>query len=165
MKKALPGDRDILGRMYRYLFVRTLTGSVSPGYWRNPLEKNFRYGPKEDAATWGGKEQAAFRKLAEAAAEGIKTIGRATKDYKKGQIEKVKQHGHELAGIDGKIEMAGLANPELMPIVRLFTMGKGNMGETSIEVMLEQTKMLYTKAKVAAELMAGMLEEFIGAQK
>jgi hypothetical protein len=164
LKKMPIRENDILGRMYRYLFMRALTNEISADFWKKPLERHCWPEAKDETAKWVEKERVAFRKLAETASEGRQAILQAQRDYKSGRLDKVKLSAKNLVAIDGRIEMAGYANPELMPIVRLFIMGKGNMGDTSIEVMFGQTEMLYTEAKAAAESMIRMLGELAAAR-
>ncbi len=160
LKKGLPTESDILSRIYRHFFMQPLGVGADPGYWRDHLAAHYLDADAAQLKEWAEKKRAIFRALREAADDGALTARQALRDFTGGAMDKVKKKGQRFLDIDKKIEMLGLSHPELMPIVRLFNMGKGNIAEGRPAAILEETRALYAGVATAAEFVSAQLDVF-----
>lgn len=162
LKKAPPRAQDILARMYRFLFVKGVCPAVSESYWKKPLERDYQMPPREELKKMMENERAAFGKLSKAASDGARIVAQALHFLQSGKAEKARALARDIIEVDRRIEIAGLSNPELSPIVRLFAAGKANLGDRPPAVMLQQAKMLYTEAEAASAAMERMAADLAG---
>ncbi|MDH4233241.1 MAG: glycosyltransferase family 9 protein, partial [Nitrospirota bacterium] len=143
LKKCEPQSHNILALMYRYFFISQAAGGLKDNYWLEKLNKNYLAWTPEKAEEWTGKVQERFRKLANAASRGLKLISDTEAHLKKGRIDKVKEKGEEIVAVDREIDILGHAHAELRPLTRLFELGKENLVDKDVGMMLAKTKVLY----------------------
>lgn len=64
--------------------------------------------------------------------------------FKSSNIQLLKDLSYELQKVDDDIVNIGMANSRIRPITFMFHFGKDNLEESSIDIMLDRTKILYT---------------------
>ncbi len=159
LKKTPPGDTEILARIYRQYFMQSFGVGSGKEYVAGFLAAHYAHTDAEETRRWVEKKRGVFRKFMDAAGEGAEIAGQAARDFKGGRLDKVKKMAQRFLDVDRAIEMAGLAHPELMPAVRLFNMGKGNIGNAEPAVMLEKTRALYAGVSGFAAFVLDRLED------
>ncbi|MBI5636659.1 MAG: glycosyltransferase family 9 protein [Nitrospinae bacterium] len=161
LKKSQSADTDILARIYRQFFMQPFGVGSGKEFVAGYLAAHYAPPDAEELRRWVERKRGVFRKLADAAGEGETLAREAVRDLKNGRMDKVKKTVQRFLDVDRAIDMAGLAHPELMPAVRLFNMGKGNIGNAAPVVMLEETRALYAAAAGFAVFVMDRLEELL----
>ncbi len=159
LKKAPPRDTDILSRIYRQFFMQPFGAGAGKEFVADFLAAHYAWTYKSELKVWADRKYFVFRKLTETAREGEKIIASALRDLKSGRLDKVKKVAQKLLDVDRAIELAGMSHPELMPAVRLFNMGKANIGDAPPAILLEKTRILYEGVDGFSEFAANRLKE------
>lgn len=161
LKKTVPSDTDILARIYRQYYMRPFGVGSGKEYVAGYLDAHYSRTEAEELRRWVEKKLDVFRKLSDVAGEGAEIAGQAGRDLKNGRMDKVKKMAQRFLELDRAIEMAGLVHPELMPAVRLFNMGKANIGNAAPAALLGQSRALYAGMVGFAAFVMERLEELL----
>lgn len=161
LKMTEPGEAEILARIYRQYFMQPFGVGAGKEFVANYLGAHYTCLDAEYLRKWVEKKRGVFRKLSDAAGEGAEIASRAARDFKSGRMDKVKKTAQRFLDVDRAIEMAGLSHPELMPAVRLFSMGKGNVGNAAPAAMLEETRVLYAGVAGFAAFALARLDDLL----
>ncbi len=157
--KKPAAEQDVLARMYRLEFMRPVVGKCPPDGFKRYLTETHVPPSAGEAAALAARKRPVFDKLAQTAKKGAEIIARARHDHKNGKLDKMKKYADELANTDRSMELHAMSHPELMPIVRMFQVGRGNMAQAPVEAMLERAKLLYAEAEQTATAMVDLLDE------
>ncbi len=161
LKKLPPGDTEILARIYRQFFMQPFGVGTGKEFVSGYLAAHYTRMDAEELRRWVEKKRGVFRTLSDVAGEGAEIASQAARDFKNGRMDKVKKMAQRFLDLDRAIEMAGLAHPELMPAVRLFNMGKGNIGNAAPAALLEETRALYAGVGGFATFVMDRLEDLL----
>lgn len=161
LKKAVPDDTEMLARIYRQYFMQPYGVGTGKEFVANYLATYFTPADPEHLRKWVEKKREVFRTLSSVAEEGANIAGQAARDFKGGRMDKVKKTAQRFLDLDRAIDMAGLTHPELMPAVRLFNMGKGNIGDAAPAAMMEETRVLYASVATFATFVMDRLEDLL----
>ncbi|MBI3581276.1 MAG: hypothetical protein HY098_04255 [Nitrospinae bacterium] len=157
--KRPAAEQEVLARMYRLVFMRPDFGKGPPEGFKKYLSETHVPPSAGEAAALAARKRPVFDKLAQTAKKGSETIARARRDHKNGKLDKMKKYADELVETDRLMELHAMSHPELMPIIRMFQVGRGNMADEPVEAMLERAELLYAEAEQTAEAMAELLDE------
>lgn len=93
------------------------------------------------------------------AREGQKLCGKIIKGLsgRKGNSHKISQFGVDITRLDEELEVLGLSNTEIKPLIDMFTKRKENVGEGNISVIAIETRKCYLNLIKESEMFRNIL--------